>query len=246
MTCVQSRTVDARSADPGQRRGGVTVIRLAREPVNAVDLELVRELEHHVDMAAGDSNLGLVITGIPQYFCSGIDTRLVPAYGEDARREMLNTINRVIGKLYAFRRPVVAAVCGHAIGAGAVLPLTADERIGADGPYRIGLTEAAAGIPFPAGPLVVVRSELTAAQTRGLALTSRTVDPVTAVSWGLLDRVIAADELLTEAVERVVELAAQPGFAAVKAQLRGAVNDQLSAIVEAEDDPLLKRWVIRE
>lgn len=226
-------------------RDDVAILTLARPPVNAVDLAMVRRIDALIHEIAASDARGLVLTGLPGYFCAGLDTRVVPHYGRDERRAILTTINRVIAALYGLPVPVIAAVSGHAIGAGAVLPLTADERIGAAGDYRLGLTEAAAGIPFPAAPLTVCRAELSARELRHLALTSRTMPPDEAVSWGLLDSVVPAERLVDTAVERARTLARQPGFAAVKRQLRRNTIRRLEDIVEREDEPLIAHWVER-
>jgi len=228
-----------------ERWDDVAVLRLSRPPVNAVDLAMVRRIDTLTQAVATGDARGLVVTGLPGYFCAGLDTRVIPTYGAVERRAILTTINRVITTLYGLPIPVVAAVTGHAIGAGAVLPLTADERIGATGDYRLGLTEAAAGIPFPAAPLTVCLAELTAAQARQLMLTSRLLTPDEAVTWGLLDAVVPAASLLEAAVERARSLAGQPAFAAVKGQLRRAALARLHQIVVNEDEPLIAHWVER-
>lgn len=242
---MQSSSSEPSSSACLERRDDIALLSLTRSPVNAVDLDMVRRIDALVAEVAGDTGRGLVITGLPGHFCAGLDTRVIPSYGPAERRAILTTINRVIATLYALPVPVVVAVSGHAIGAGAVLPLTGDERIGAAGDYRLGLTEAAAGIPFPAAPLAVCRAELSAREARRLMLTSCTLSPDDAVAWGLLDEVVAADVLLDTAIERARALARQPAFAAVKRQLRRDTIQRLEDIVEREDEPLIAHWVER-
>jgi enoyl-CoA hydratase len=225
-------------------RDGVHVLRLCRPPVNALDLELARALLRAVREAEAAPRCdALVLTGLPGVFSAGIDTREVPAYDAQTRAAMLRTINTTVLALYASRKPAVAALSGHALGGALVLALTCDFRLAARGPFRLGLTEAQAGIPYPAGPLAVVRAELSPAQLRGLALGSLTAGPESEVFAGVIDRVVEPSALLEEAAREAQRLAALPAFGRVKQQLRGDTVARLARIVEQDDEPLLRGWV---
>lgn len=227
-----------------EARGEVRVLALARPPVNAVDLELVRALSAAVQAAAGDPGCrALVVTGAPGVFCAGIDTKRIPAYDAAQRAEMLRGVNRTVLALYSLEKPMVAAISGHALGAGLVLALTADVRIAARGAFRLGLTEGAAGIPFPACPMALVRAELAPETARRLVLTSATAAPDAPLLAGVVDRVVEPEGLLEAALAEARSLSAQPSFAAVKRQLRSETTARMRRIVEEDDEPLLKGWV---
>lgn len=224
--------------------GGVRVLALARPPVNAVDLELVRALEAAAGAAAADRACrALVVIGAPGVFSAGIDTKRIPAYGAALRAEMLRSVNRTLLALYGLAKPVVAAISGHALGAGLVLALVADLRIAAGGAFRLGLTEGAAGIPFPACAMAVVRAELAPESARRLVLTSATADPASPLLAGVVDRVVAAEALREAALAEARGLLAQKGFAAVKRQLRADTLARMQRIVENDEEPLLAGWV---
>jgi enoyl-CoA hydratase len=223
-------------------RDGVRVLSLARPPVNALDFALVRALGAAFERAADVSCRALVLTGIPGVFSAGIDTKRLAVYDARERAEMLRGVNRTLLALYALPKPCVAAISGHALGAGLVLALACDARIAAAGAFRLGLTEAAAGVPFPAGPLALVRAELAPESLRRLALSSAALPPDAPQLAGVVDRVVAADRLLDDAVANARELAAQPAFAAVKRQLRGDTIARMKQIVERDEEPLLERW----
>src|SRR5262245_9782121 len=155
-----SETVNRKLVECEDRQG-VRILRLSRPPVNALNLELALAAEEAVGGLSADAGCaGLVLTGLPGVFSAGIDTREVPAYDAQKRAAMLRTVNRTILALYGLAKPAVAAVSGHALGGAFVLMLACDFRLAARGAFRLGLTEAGAGIPFPAGPLAVVRAEL--------------------------------------------------------------------------------------
>jgi enoyl-CoA hydratase/carnithine racemase len=225
-------------------RGGVRILRLSRPPVNALDLELARAVNRAITDAEAETRCtAIVLTGLPGVFSAGIDTRKVPAYDAEKRATMLRTINRTILALYGSAKPVVGAVSGHALGGAFVLVLACDVRLAARGPFQLGLTEAGAGIPFPAGPLAVVRAELAPAQVRVLALGSLAAGPESEHFAGILDRVVDPPDLLEAALEEARRLSDLPAFARVKRQLRADTIERLVQIVERDEEPLLARWV---
>ena len=225
-------------------REGIRVLRLNRPPVNALDLELARATHQAVAKAGDDARCtGVVLTGLPGVFSAGIDTRKVPAYDTEKRAAMLRAINQMVLALYAMPKPLVAAVSGHALGGAFVLMLACDVRVAARGAFKLGLTEAEAGIPFPAGPLTVVRAELSAAQLRTLALGSVAADAESEAFAEIIDRVVEPASLLETALGEARRLSALPAFARVKQQLRSETIERLARIVEHDEEPLLTHWV---
>jgi enoyl-CoA hydratase len=239
------------SMEPAQRglveaedRGDVRILRLHRPPVNALNLDVARAVHAAFESAGGDPGCaGIILTGLPGVFSAGIDTREVPAYDAEQRASMLRTVNRAILALYTTPKPVVAAVSGHALGGAFVLMLACDVRVVARGAFKLGLTEAGAGIPFPAGPLAVVRAELSPSQLRTLALGSPTAGPDSELFAGIIDRLVEPAALLDAALQEVRRLAALPAYGRVKQQLRRETSERLSEIVERDLEPLLARWV---
>jgi enoyl-CoA hydratase len=222
---------------------GVRVVRLARPPVNAVDLGLLGAIDRAIDDARAGGAGPLVVTGTPACFSAGVDTKAVAAYATDARRAMVLGIDRLLARLYAYPGPTVAAVAGHALGGGLVLALACDLRLAASGPGWVGLTEVTAGIPFPACAMAVVEAELAPPAARVLCLTGRTVEPAEGLALGLFDRLEAPAELVPRAIEAARGLGAAAAYARVKHQLRGATGARLARIVADEDDPLLDHWL---
>ena len=124
--------------------------------------------------AAQDSpKNGVVLTGGGQMFSAGVDTRAFAGYGREQRHRMVLAITRMVSHLLAIPVPVVAAINGHALGGGFVLMLGCDYRMAAASEAtKLGMTEARAGIPFPAGPLEIMRHELSGEMLRRMTLTS--------------------------------------------------------------------------
>lgn len=223
---------------------GVRVLKLERPPVNAVDLPFADAIGDAIETAASDDACrALVLAGGPPSFCAGVDVKAVPAYDDTTRARMIRRINRTIRALYTMPKPTVAAVGGHAIGAGLVVALACDFRFVSAGAHRLGLTEIGAGIPYPAGPMVVVRAELDPHVARDLVLSGRVFSPESPTAARLFDGVLPAETLLDEAIARARSAALLGAFAAVKRQLKSDAAARLQHIVDGDDDPLLAHWI---
>jgi len=227
-----------------EERPEALVIRFDRPPVNAITVDTARELGGVVEAADRlPAGKAVVITGTGSSFSAGLDLKEVPKYSRDEQREMIRTVNRLIGALYALPRPVVAAVNGHAMAGGLVLALACDVRVCTSAPCRIALTEVNVGIPFPAGPMTVVLAELPPQAARLLTLTGDLFDPVRALALGIVDEIVPPERVLPRAIERAAALSALPGYARVKAQLRARTIVELTRIVGQDDDPMLRGWL---
>jgi enoyl-CoA hydratase len=221
-----------------ERQGdGLTVIRLARPPVNALDGELVEAIDRAVADAIDAGARALVLTGTGRCFSAGIDTKVVPTYDADQRTAAIKAINAMVATICSAPLPVVAAINGHAFGGGLVIALACDVRLAAGGGHKLALNEVAAGVPFPAGPLRVVCADLDPSVVRDLCLTGRTVGVSEALALRVVDEIVEPAELLASARKRALELAALPAYAAVKAQVRGQLIAELQQIVAAGEDP---------
>jgi enoyl-CoA hydratase len=135
---------------------------------------------------------------------------------------------------------VVAAVNGHALGGGLVIPLACDVVVATREPCKLGLTEVAAGVPFPAVALAAVRARLSPPVFNSLCLTGRTFGPEEALTLGVVDELSDGD-LLDRAETIATELAALPAYGRVKEQVRAP---QLAEMRElSERDPMLTTWL---
>ncbi len=219
----------------------VTIVSLARPPVNALDLPMIRELEAgFVRLAARPPRAGVVLTGMGQAFSAGVDTKAFVSYDGATRRQMVLAITRMTAAILALPCPLVAAINGHALGGGFVLMLCCDHRLAVDdGAVRLGLTEARAGVPFPAGPVAIMRHEVPAGLLRQLTLSSRVMSPRELAAHALVDGLASRDTIVAAAVTAARDLASQPAFAVVKQQLRGGLAAEVRALAASGTDPFL-------
>jgi enoyl-CoA hydratase len=220
------------------------LITIDRPPVNALDLDAIAALERAFAAATGDvPRDGVVLTGGGQVFSAGVDTRAFANYSRDQRHAMVRVITRMVARLIAIPAPVVAAINGHALGGGFVLMLACDYRIAVDNEAaKLGMTEAQAGIPFPAGPLEVMRHELSPELLRRLTLTSAVLNTRELLEARVLDSLCAVEDLKLRSITLAKSLAAQPGFRAVKRQIRGGLVERVADLASAGQDTFLDEF----
>jgi enoyl-CoA hydratase len=212
-------------------RGRVTVLHMTHGKANAMDLEFCRALSAQVQACQQSAAGALVITGQGKMFSAGVDLRRLVAGGAAYVHEFLPAMNHAFEALFAFPKPMVAAVNGHAIAGGCVIACCADYRVMARGPGRIGIPELLVGVPFPAVPLEIVRFAMPPQHVPGLIYRGLTAAADEALRWGLVDAVADPDRMLDEAVAIADAMAAVPveAFQLTKQLLREPARRQMRA-----------------
>jgi enoyl-CoA hydratase len=227
-----------------EQRDDTVIIFFARPPANAFNLELTEELHAQLDaLAANVPPGGVVVTGDGRTFSGGVDFKAVPSYTAEQRARMLGHVNASITTLYGLPTATVAAVNGHAIGGAFVVMLACDVRLAADTDAKLGLTEVTAGIPYPACPMEVVQAEIEPSYRRHLVLSGEIIRPQTAHAHGLIDALVAPQELVSRAVDLARTRAAARSYARVKEQLKHDTLARMRAIIDASSDPMLGQWL---
>jgi enoyl-CoA hydratase len=228
---------------------GIATLRLNRPPANALDLPFIIALGEAFAELENKNEIGaLIITGTGRFFSAGLDLKAVPAYSADEQRALATELNRMVGRLYGLPLPVIAAVNGHCIAGGVIVALCCDYRIAAAGDYKIGLTEARVGVPFPVAPMVVVQGELSQPAARIAVLLARNISPEDALSQGMLDELQPAEQLLSRAMEIAEEMATLPrsAYGRIKRQLRAAALARIDDAVSNRNEPVLASWLNAE
>jgi enoyl-CoA hydratase/carnithine racemase len=221
---------------------GVGTFVLARPTrLNALTFEIYRELREALDETGErDDVRALVLTGEGRAFCSGGDVEDIigQLFTRDAKG--LLAFTRVTGALVAslrrVRKPVVAAVNGVAVGAGAVIALACDVRIAsADAKFgflfpRVGLCGADMGAGYLLPRVVGL------GHASELLLTGDTIGADEALRIGLVNRVVPAPECLSAAQALAARFARGPAFAhgMTKQMLESEFAMTLDQAIEAE------------
>src|SRR5215510_7036310 len=106
--------------------GPARLLRLEHGKASAFDLILLRALLEELDDAARDEVPALVLTGTGNIFSAGVDLVKLRDGGDDYLKRFLPALDECFERLFAFPRPTIAAVNGHAIAGGGVLTLCCD------------------------------------------------------------------------------------------------------------------------
>lgn len=178
----------------------VVLIRLNRpEVLNALNDELMDALGAALDRCEADDNVAcVVITGTDKAFAAGADITAMKAWGYmDVYRT--NFITRNWERLKTFRKPVVAAVSGVALGGGCELAMMCDIVLAAE-TARFGLPEVKIGTLPGAGGTQRLPRAVGKAKAMELCLTGRFMDAAEAERCGLVSRVLPPERLLDEAL----------------------------------------------
>jgi 2-(1,2-epoxy-1,2-dihydrophenyl)acetyl-CoA isomerase len=202
------------------------VVRIALnrpERRNALDNALRLEFIAAAEAALGDDQVrALIITGAGGHFCGGGDLTSMPKTTRDMRAR-LKAGHRGVRLLLGSEKPVVAAVEGHAAGAGASIALLADLIVMGRSAH-ISIPFFKVGLVPDWGMLHTLPRRIGAARARQAILLARSYDADEALAIGLADRVVDDEEVQAAALEQAQTLAGLPphAFGILKQQLAAA------------------------
>ena len=221
----------------------VTVVQFDHGPVSALDLEFTLAIRAEL-AELSDLGAALVLTGTGKAFCAGVDLHRILEGGTDYADQFVPALDGLFVDLFAYRRPIVAAVNGHAIAGGAVIASCADHRLMAEGRARIGFTELLLGVAFPASALIAARYATGDVGVADLLYTGATLVPAEAHVRGLIDEVVPEADLLDRAIAKAEQLASIPAtaFTHTKRSLRDRFWTELETTGPQRDAEMLEVW----
>jgi enoyl-CoA hydratase len=216
------------------RTDAISTITMDDGRVNVFSIPMLRALHGAFDRAEQDGTV-VALLGRPGCFSAGFD--LDTLGGPHADVVTILTLGATLAeRILSFPAPVVVGCTGHAFPAGAFLLLAADARLGADGPYRLGLNEVRIGLTVPWFAIVLARHRLAPAHFDHAVVTGDMLDPQTAREAGLLDTVTPPDELEAAVRATALHLSSLDRNAHVntKRRVREAVLGELRAAIDSE------------
>jgi enoyl-CoA hydratase/carnithine racemase len=221
----------------------VAVVTLNRpEAKNALTMDMKRALNALLPSLASDTGVGCVLlTGAAGAFCSGGDTKRMKQEGKppslEDRIRQLRWEHQIPLALYRMAKPTLAAMPGAAAGAGLALALACDLRIASE---TLVATTAYArlGLSGDYGSSWFLTQLVGTARARELMYTPGRLDAKTCHALGLVNRVVAEDQLDKEAFAWASEIAAGPPIALryMKDNLNRAVSQSLEESLDLEAD----------
>ena len=230
--------------------GAIREIRLARAPVNALNTDLCRALIAALNAAVAEGVHGIVLSGNEKVFSAGLDVPHLMSHGED-RHALLDSWQAFFGAartLAESRVPVVAALTGHSPAGGCVLALCCDYRIMAlspdpTRPFAIGLNETQVGLVAPEGIQQLLRRVVGIYRAERLLVSGELVPADRALEIGLIDELVAGNEVVPRAIawlQRLLQLPTHPML-----QTRTIARGDLVAALHADNiqiDRFIEAW----
>ncbi len=190
---------------------GVALWRMNRpDRLNAVTMEMYQGLERAIGSAAGQPTIrAAILTGAGRAFCVGADLKAHSGRGaDDDPGKYIAAGQQTNRALQRFPKPTVAAINGHAIGAGLELALSCDFLIVAED-AKLRLPELGLGTFFGGGTAYTLAQRVGAARARELLLSGEFVMGTEAAAIGLVTRSVPTDRVFHSAMELARALAAK-------------------------------------
>jgi enoyl-CoA hydratase len=209
----------------------VAVVRVDDGKVNALSHGVLDAMLGALDRAEKEQAAALAWIGRPGVFCAGFDLSVIRQGGGSPAALVQKGVTLGI-RLLEWPTPVVLGVTGHALAMGAILLCTADERIGADGAFKVGLNEVAIGMTLPAFALEITRERLSRRHFYRATSGAEIYDPRSATDVGYLDAVVPPGDVESRAIARARALATgldKAAHYATKTAVRAGLLDRLRA-----------------
>ncbi|MFF0087530.1 enoyl-CoA hydratase/isomerase family protein [Streptomyces canus] len=192
---------------------GVGTIRLDRPPMNALDVATQDRLKELAEEATRREDVRAVILyGGEKVFAAGADIKEMQSMDHTAMVLRARALQDAFTAVARIPKPVVAAVTGYALGGGCELALCADFRIAAEN-AKLGQPEILLGLIPGAGGTQRLARLVGPSKAKDLIFTGRMVKADEALTLGLVDRVVPADEVYAEAHTWAARLAQGPAIA---------------------------------
>lgn len=186
---------------------GVLLVCLNRpKALNALNTALLDELVHVLDAAEADDAVRcLVLTGSDRAFAAGADIGEMSSqsYADMFKRDFFTPQAERIER---FRKPIIAAVAGFALGGGCEIAMICDFIIAAD-TAKFGQPEINLGVSPGIGGSQRLTRFIGKSKAMDMILTARQMDAAEAERSGLVSRVVPADRLIEEAVAAAAKIA---------------------------------------
>jgi enoyl-CoA hydratase len=225
----------------GSRDAGLAMLLLSRPPTNAMTRQLYREIVTAADeLGSRDDVAAVILFGGHEIFSAGDDVpelrTLTPPEADTAARVRREAVDAVA----AIPKPTVAAITGYALGAGLTLALAADWRVSGDN-VKFGVTEILAGLIPGGGGLDRLTRAAGASNAKELVFSGRFFDAEEALALGLIDEMVAPDDVYDAAAEWARRFLGGPRHALAAA--KAGINDVFDLEPAQRDAAERRRYV---
>eukprot|EP00697_Spironema_sp_BW2_P013174 gnl/Spiro4/3139_TR1524_c0_g1_i1.p1 gnl/Spiro4/3139_TR1524_c0_g1~~gnl/Spiro4/3139_TR1524_c0_g1_i1.p1 ORF type:complete len:243 (+),score=70.06 gnl/Spiro4/3139_TR1524_c0_g1_i1:143-871(+) len=217
---------------------------MQRAPVNALNLELLQELKHAIVACERDQDCrGLLLTSsTPRVFSTGLDVLEMYRPDETRLHFFWEALQDLWLTLYVSPLATAAAITGHSTGAGCLLACSCDYRVMAEGQFTIGMNEAQLGMIPPWWFCETLRHTVGTRQAERLLQTGTLVNPRQALAIGLVDSVVAPEELEATSIAELTKFSSV--WTLPRADVKCSLRDQLAERLKDSRNSDLERFMM--
>ena len=186
----------------------IALLTINRPPVNALNRQTLLELEAAFDTVAANADVRvIIITAAGELFSAGADIKEIKELeGYEEARELAIRGQRLLNKIEACPKPVIAAINGYCLGAAFELILCCDIRLACEAAV-FGLPEIQLGVIPDLGSAQRLPRIVGPGIAKELILTGRRINAAEALRVRLVDHVYPKDQLMVEAKKLAEEIA---------------------------------------
>jgi enoyl-CoA hydratase len=213
---------------------GIATMTLFNGKVNAISPDVIAGFNVALDRALEDKAI-VIITGQAGILSGGYDLKVMMSSPQNAIA--LVTLGSLLARrMLAHPYPIIVACSGHAVAKGAFLLLSADYRVGIEGPFTIGLNEVKIGLTMHHVGIELARDRLRKAAFQRSVVNAEMFNPQSARDAGFLDAVVPPEELMKAALAMAQQLKTinLQAHAGTKLKVRKKLLETLDQAIEMD------------
>lgn len=172
-----------------------------RAPLNLMDIEFMQTfMELHRNMQSNPDVWAVIVhSTVDGYFSNGLDPAMMLKRDAKEKAEVFTVLLQMVKEVYAFEKPHISAIEGHAMAGGAVMAILSDWRFMSREKSRIAFSEVAVGLVIPRVIINLIESATGSQHLRTIAQLGTAIKSVDAQAMGLVDEVFGNGTVLREA-----------------------------------------------
>ena len=217
---------------------GIATLTLSNGKVNAISPDVIAAFNAALDQAVLDKAI-VIITGQPGILSGGYDLKVMTSGPQNAVA-LVTAGSTLARRMLSHPYPIIVACPGHAIAKGAFILLSADYRIGVEGPFNIGLNEVLIGMTMHHAGIELARDRLRKSVFNRSVINGELFNPQDAVDAGFLDKVVPAEQLMSSAlaVAQQMKKMNMTAHKNTKLKVRKAMLETLDKAIELDQQHL--------
>ena len=221
------------------------MLRLGKPRGNAIDGALLEDMARTLGEAASDRGIQgvLLASAHPKLFCPGLDLVSLSSMDRGQMERFMTLFHEVLLALFSFKKPMVAALSGHAVAGGLILAMTADWRVLARG-AQVGLNEVKIGLPLPFAVACLLRGSVAPPSLAAVALLGRNFSDEEALLLGVVHELLPREGFEEGCLARLQEFVDKDplAFSETKRLLRSGLLEEMKAGEAAHLPTFLDAW----